>query len=530
MEMKNKISITYRLILPIVLLGIVALISNLLAVSNIKNVNANAAVIADKYMTGKDQLAKINYSTITIHNMALSHIVAIDYDTMISVVAKIKEEEQVLDRLLEDYQEYLTLEDGETYQELLSYYDSFKHALVRLVCASANGKRQEAYAYANGDVASFSIAMKQHIELLADSIQNQTVQARNQLASVYIRSMILSSITIILCFGLVFLAVTIVLRYVIRPIQTILQTLKESAKRIHTVVRDVLVRTKRSNQNAMDLSALSGQLSDVIQKVASHASYIHQNSSEIQNNVNEMAKECKDIADYSVNMNTHADHMVSSAQNTLEITNQKVTEILSDLNDAIENSHSVDHINSLSKEIMNISSTINLIALNASLEAARAGSAGKGFSVVANEILELADSSQKTANRIQEVNITVTYAVHRLSEHAQQLIDYMKDSILTEFQQFAETGNQYKNDAAYIQDTMDEFNEKVSCLRNSITEIVTSIASIRKAIEESAVGIAGVAGNSQNLVKDMNDITLRMDVNQEIVAELNKETEVFANL
>ncbi len=81
-----------------------------------------------------------------------------------------------------------------------------------------------------------------------------------------------------------------------------------------------------------------------------------------------------------------------------------------------------------------------------------------------------------------------------------------------------------------IQDTMDEFNEKVSCLRNSITEIVTSIASIRKAIEESAVGIAGVAGNSQNLVKDMNDITLRMDVNQEIVAELNKETEVFANL
>ena len=48
--MKKKWNIKYRLILPIALLGIVALISNLLAVSNIKNVNANAANIADNYM------------------------------------------------------------------------------------------------------------------------------------------------------------------------------------------------------------------------------------------------------------------------------------------------------------------------------------------------------------------------------------------------------------------------------------------------------------------------------------------------
>ena len=53
--MKKKWNIKYRLILPIALLGIVALISNLLAVSNIKNVNDNAANIADNYMEGKNQ-------------------------------------------------------------------------------------------------------------------------------------------------------------------------------------------------------------------------------------------------------------------------------------------------------------------------------------------------------------------------------------------------------------------------------------------------------------------------------------------
>lgn len=528
--MKKKISITYRLILPVILLGIVALISNILAVSNIRDVNANATVIADNYMNGKNQLAKINYSTLTIHNLALSHIVAIDYNTMISVVTMIKEEEHTLDLLLEDYQNYLTQEDKDTYQELLSYYDSFKHALVHLVCASANGKRQDAYAYANGDVASFSTAMKRNIDRLESSIQNQTAQARKQLSFVYIRSMIISSITILLCSSLVFIVITIVLRYVVKPIKHILHTLQKSATSIHTVAKDVLAKTKHSNQNSMDLSALAGQLSDAIQEVASNSSHINHNAKEIQTSANEMAKECNDITKYSAKMKIRADQMESSAQSTLEMTNNKVAELLAVLNEAIENSRSVEQINSLTKEIMNITSTINLIALNASLEAARAGNAGRGFKIVANEILELAHSSQKTANRIQETNITVTKTVHHLSENAQQLIDYMNTAILTEFQQFAETGNQYKKDATYIEQTMDEFNSKAIYLRNSITEIVASISSITKAIDESAAGITGVSNNSQNLVTDMKDITLRMKTNQDIVEELSKETAAFANL
>ncbi len=94
--MKKKLNIKYRLILPIALLGIVALISNVLAVTNIKNVNDNAANIADNYMEGKTQLAKIQQSVMNIHKMALSHIVATDYNTMIIFVNDIKEEEKSL--------------------------------------------------------------------------------------------------------------------------------------------------------------------------------------------------------------------------------------------------------------------------------------------------------------------------------------------------------------------------------------------------------------------------------------------------
>ena len=131
--MINKLSLKYRLILPVALLGMVALISNLLAVSNIRNVNANAANIADNYMRQQTQLSEIRRSIMDIHKMALSHIVATDYETMITLVRQIKEEEKLLDEQLAQYNSGLSPKDEEAYQSLLSNYDSFKHALVFLV-------------------------------------------------------------------------------------------------------------------------------------------------------------------------------------------------------------------------------------------------------------------------------------------------------------------------------------------------------------------------------------------------------------
>ena len=210
--MKKKLNIKYRLILPIALLGIVALISNVLAVTNIKNVNDNAANIADNYMEGKTQLAKLRESVMNIHKLALSHIVATDYNTMITLVNDIKEEEKNLDDMLAKYEIYITDDDRETYLALLSDCDSLKHALVFLVCASASGKTQDAYACANGDVAAFNTAVENNIAVLESSISSRTTQARAQLSSVYLSSMITNSASTLASVILVFTTISLILR------------------------------------------------------------------------------------------------------------------------------------------------------------------------------------------------------------------------------------------------------------------------------------------------------------------------------
>ena len=527
--MKN-ISLKHRLIIPIALLGMVALLSNILSVLNIRNVNASASNIADNYMEGKDRLAEICQASMDIHQMALSHIVATDYDTMILLVRQIKEEEALLDDMLSQYEAFVVQDDRAQYDSLLEDYAAFKHALVHLVCASAGHKTQDAYAMANGDVAAGADAMKADIDALNASISAQTLEARSHLSGVYVFSLVVGIAAAVICVLLVLTDFRLISVYVVAPIKSILKTIQESSGRINGMTGEVLKRTQASRQSAAGLSSLAGQLSSTFQEVARNVSDINDSAGTVRQEVQAIAEECSDITAYTAQMNARADAMQQSAQSSAETTGAKTEEILSSLNDAIEKSKSVNQIKNLTGDILAIAQQTRLISLNASVEAANAGTAGKGFAMVAREVRDLSNSTQETAGRIQAINDVVTASVHNLSENARQLIDYMSQSVLKEFQAFVESGSQYKEDAAHIRRIMDDFHGQTQRLKDSMSGIADSIGTIDEAIDESASGIAGMAGNTRSLAADMEDITRRMGVNQDVVAELEKETAVFDNL
>ena len=201
--MKKKLRIQQRLILPIILLGVVAFVSNVLSVFSLNTVNSNASKIVDNYMVGSEILQDIRHSITKIHEIALSHIVAADYDTMITIVAQIKEEEKTLEAFLAEYKKYITEDENAAYTQLLENYDSFKHALVFLVCASADSRTEDAYAYANGDVASYGTAMENTADDLYTAVKERTAQARKHLFVVYIVSIIIATASVVVCLLLV---------------------------------------------------------------------------------------------------------------------------------------------------------------------------------------------------------------------------------------------------------------------------------------------------------------------------------------
>ena len=575
MKKKYRFSITTVILLPVLILGIVCVLSNVQGISNIKRVNSNASEIADRYMASISELSEIQKSTQSIHSMGLSHIIATDLDTMVSMVDSIRAEQEILEDYLEEYeQNYLMESDREAFDQIVSNYEAMKYELANMMAYSANNEKEAAYELANGLIAQYNTAIQEQIEVISTNADAGATEARTQLANVYSSALFSNRSTIVIGVLSIVAALLCVLFFVIRPIadtnrqirniisdidknegdltkrvhignikelaelgngfnsfmdkqQNILKLIIENTKEMQVVVDEVQDSVRTSNDSASDLSAVTEELAATMSEVGTSAGMINHSVDSVRGEVDVIAEKSTSINEYSRSMKQNADEMESNAKSTMHETGTKVQEILEVLNKAIEDSKSVDQVNSLTNEILNISSQTNLLALNASIEAARAGEAGKGFAVVADEIRQLADSSRDTANRIQEINAIVTDAVHNLAGNANNLVGYLNESILPEFGNFVESGIQYRENATYIENVMDEFTEKTDALKQAMDEIAASISTISVAIDDGAKGVNGAAESTQVLVGDMEKISSRMDANERIAGILEKGTAIF---
>ena len=576
MQKKARISIKYIILIPVFVLGIVSIFSNIQAILNIKKVNTNATEITDTYMARISELEKIQRETQNLHQMALSHIIATDFNTMVTLVDEIRKEESTVKEYLDAYKQYVSSDDEAFYKQLLSDYEGMNYEIANLMAYSANTQNEAAYALANGAISDYSNSMQNEIDTMVANANEGSEQAKVQLSVTYHAAILRNTVTIIISIVSLLAALFCVFYLVIRKLsiankelnsiikgveqgqgdltrrvsilsndeisdlgngintfmdklQNIMKMIIQNSNEMEVVVNEVQESVKASNDSASDLSAVTEELAATMQEVGNSAGAINGNADSVRSEVDNIAEKSNSINNYSKEMKNNADQMESNARNNMKETGAKVKEILDVLNRAIEDSKSVDQVNSLTNDILSISSQTNLLALNASIEAARAGEAGKGFAVVADEIRQLADSSRQTANRIQEINGVVTEAVHNLSGNANNLVEYLNESILPEFENFVNSGVQYRENATYIQSVMDEFTEKTDALKRATDEIANSISTITDAIEEGAKGVNGAAESTQLLVVDMEKISKRMDQNQKIAAALQKETDVFTN-
>lgn len=577
MKKQGRFSTKMIILIPVFVIGIISIISSILAVKNIRKVNENATQIANGYMVCIADLGSIQIETEKIHRLGLSHIVATDLDSMISLVDVIRAEQTVLDGYLSDFEQFIDDSDRENYEAILSNYEGLKYENANLMAYSANGNKEAAYALANGAISEYADKIDQNIIAIQEVVNNNADTAKQQLTKVYKYSLTVSFVTIAVSMASLLFAVFSVLKMVIVPLsktkneineiiddidrregdltrrvtimenqevaavgsginlfmgklQDIFKTIIHNSKRMETVVNEVRESVMTSNSSVSDLSALTEELSATMQEMSDNAALINSNTESVAGEVNQIAERTAEINNYTKEMKGHADSMESAARSNMESTGTKVNEILEVLNRAIEDSNSVNQVNSLTDDILNIASQTNLLALNASIEAARAGDAGRGFAVVATEISQLAAASQEAANRIQQINSVVTQAVHNLADNANGLVQYMNESILPEFEEFVTAGSEYKNKATYIENVMNEFESKTDSLKNTMVEIQRSINTIAHAIEEGAKGVSNAADSTQVLVTDMENISNRMDENFEIATDLKKETAIFTKI
>lgn len=576
MKKTMKSSIRFWIYLPIIILGAIAVISNVASEHNIRKVNDKATIISDRYLLGITELSSIETISKDIHSAGLSHIVATDSKSMIDYVNTINKKESQLDKKINELGEYSQGQEG-VYNNIIKNYATFKDSIATMIALSADTKNEAAFNIANGKLKKASEAMYAGINRMISNAQKESQNAKKKLSQGYVTAFVTSIVYIIICVIAFIFATVVVQRRIISPIvkskkeideiitdiderkgdltkritiysndeisalgvgintfierlQGILGMVSESSNNMDRIVGEVSERVHCSNNSVSDLSSLTEELAATMTQIGSDASHINDNASSVNKDVIVIADRSEEINGYSAEMKKHAENMENMARTNMDVTKEKVDQILEVLNKAIDDSKSIDQINDLTGDILNIAQQTNLLALNASIEAARAGEVGRGFAVVAHEIGDLADASRNTANHIQEINSIIVEAVHSLAQHSQDLIKYLNDSIMEDFSDFVKAGVEYRDNATYIEDAMSEFTKKTERLKTNVSQIATAIESISEAIDEGAQGVNGTADSVQDLAADIDTISNEMNENQEIAGSLKKETEIFVKL
>ncbi len=285
---------------------------------------------------------------------------------------------------------------------------------------------------------------------------------------------------------------TAAIRRMINDISNISETLKGQAESSTSVSGGLYEASLKQSKNIDELNGTVDQLSASVQEIAESATAL----AVVVSDTRDSSNNAEDKMNVTV-------EVAEAGKNDM----QKVGEAMGLIEQSINGlQESIDKVGAASQEINKIVGMIgeiadetNLLALNASIEAARAGDAGKGFAVVATEIGSLATNSNQSVQKIQTLINEVTSLVGETVDKAKGSVDEINTSSRLVHQAVATFDTIYDN----IVDANKVVNDMAANMLK-VADVSTNVASIT---EEQAASAELISRNAGNIASESKNIT-----------------------
>lgn len=224
--------------------------------------------------------------------------------------------------------------------------------------------------------------------------------------------------------------------------------------------------------------------------------------------VNDISQNMENFRSFMEELNKISGHTIQTAEEINRSSSDTITAINTN-KESLESLHEeMDNILSIVNIINEIADQTNLLALNAAIEAARAGEHGRGFAVVADEVRKLAEQTQKQSKEIGKTTSIVVSNFNTLVERNDGIIEIIKTN------------------TASVEQMLESFGDlagKISQANDMITSITAGAEQQSSAIEEVSQTVSHMSGFVKDISVNLSDLSLKS-------AELSKIAEKSENI
>jgi methyl-accepting chemotaxis protein len=281
-------------------------------------------------------------------------------------------------------------------------------------------------------------------------------------------------------------------------------------------------------------SALANnQIAQAIQEITSGSEVQLQNTQEVASVIEEVARGIQGIAENSFTVSESSKKMQSEAEDGNETMNDIVSKIKSISLSVNETNYAIQTLGEKSKSIgqiidtiSNISDQTNLLALNAAIEAARAGEQGRGFAVVADEVRKLAEKSSESADQIYGIVQSIQQETEASVKNMNKVTKEVEEGIRV----VNEAGNTFRSilsSARSVSEQIQEISASSEEISASSEEVAASIVEVSKLSKEFSENAQNTAASSQEQLASMEEINSSSASLLKKVEELKAQIEKF---